>query len=230
MEARMRSPRGGMLCISLRMDGHPCQAEALPGSDYCWSHGQETATLPVQRGPNSVTGKNNGTAVTRTSVEALRKLMLYGGPVEGTTPEDQLQEELARTAGHVRWLQDQVAMSDPVQFVKSLWMFQRQSGYIREDEIDQAAWNAAAAIWIDLYMKERTHLVRVAETALRSGIEERKVKLAENIADQLGIAISWMLEQLGLDTDDPRVRQIAFKGLMMARGEILEGEIVDDTH
>ena len=226
METRTRSARGGVLCLSLRSDGSPCQAEALPGSDYCWHHGQEEALPNSTRSPLSAQRKP-GLAHTRTSVEALRKLMLYGAPQEGLRPEDALQDELARTAGHVQWLQEQVATSDPVQFVKSLWMFNRQSGYIREDEIDTAAWNAASAIWLDLYMKERTHLVRVASEALRSGIEERKVKLAENIADQLGVAISWMLENLGLDTDDPHVRQVAFKGLMMARGEILEGEVVE---
>jgi len=66
----------------------------------------------------------------------------------------------------------------------------------------------------------------VCEAALRAGVEERRVRIAERQADQIGLAISQMLRELGHDPTDSNVRGIAFRALQLASGEV---EYVDGT-
>jgi hypothetical protein len=143
--------------------------------------------------------------------------MLYGAPIE-IDAVSALEQEIYRTAGHVSWLQEQIATSQPDMFAKSMWLYARQSGHVREDEIDNWSWKAAQAVWLDLYLKERQHLVRTCTAAIAAGLEERKVKLAETMVEQVGLAITQMLTDLGLDATDPSVRTIAHRALSQAAG------------
>jgi hypothetical protein len=49
-----------------------------------------------------------------------------------------------------------------------------------EDAGQTVVEQATINIWYQLYLKEREHLAKVCSLALRAGIEERRVKLAEN--------------------------------------------------
>ena len=157
--------------------------------------------------------------------QAKQSLPMYGVPIQ-VAAEDALEGELHRTAGHVAWLQEALACGDPAEFVKSLWTARRTSGFVREDEVADYAWDAAQALWLELYTKERERLVKVAATMLSAGFEERKVKLLEQQADLVGQRMQAMLTELGLDTNDPSVRAIAFKHLAaLTAGETIEGEV-----
>lgn len=60
--------------------------------------------------------------------------------------------------------------------------------------VEQAGIN----IWYQLYLKEREHLAKVCSLALRAGIEERKVKLAESQGLLVADVIRRILGALGL--------------------------------
>lgn len=60
--------------------------------------------------------------------------------------------------------------------------------------VEQAGIN----IWYQLYLKEREHLAKVCSLALRAGIEERKVKLAESQGLLVADVIRRILNALGL--------------------------------
>lgn len=60
--------------------------------------------------------------------------------------------------------------------------------------VEQAGIN----IWYQLYLKEREHLAKVCSLALRAGIEERKVKLAESQGLLVAEVIRRILGALGL--------------------------------
>jgi hypothetical protein len=60
--------------------------------------------------------------------------------------------------------------------------------------VEQAGIN----IWYQLYLKEREHLAKVCALALRAGIEERKVKLAESQGALVAEVIRRILNALGL--------------------------------
>lgn len=60
--------------------------------------------------------------------------------------------------------------------------------------VEQAGLN----IWYQLYMKEREHLAKVSALALRAGIEERKIKLAESQGELVAAVLKRILNALDL--------------------------------
>lgn len=143
---------------------------------------------------------------------------LYGVPTTESDPGEVLLNEIRRTSGHIEWLRERINESDPAMFVKSLWLVKRASGWVAPSEIDTTDWSAAGALWIDIYQKERAHLAQICRTALAAGIEERRIRLAERMAEKISDAIRGMLYDLNLDPEDDRVRTIVFKWLSQAQG------------
>lgn len=150
---------------------------------------------------------------------------LYGEDSTATDPAEILLMEIRRTAGHIEWLRAQIEFADPKTFVHSLWLVRRQSGYINPKEIDMTAFSDAGALWVDLYLQERRHLAAICRTALAAGIEERRVRLAERQAENLGRAVKGMLYDLGLDPEDEHVRAVVFQWLTAAS----TGDVEDAT-
>lgn len=157
-------------------------------------------------------------ALARQEHRTHRQSVLYGAPTTDSDPGEILLKEIRRTAGHIEWLQQQIQLSDPEMFAKSLWLARRDSGWVGPKEIDLKDWKQAAAIWVDLYLTERRHLASICRTALAAGIEERRVRLAERQAENVGTAIRGMLYDLGLDPEDEQVRSVVYKWLMQASG------------
>lgn len=60
--------------------------------------------------------------------------------------------------------------------------------------VEQAGIN----IWYQLYMKEREHLAKVSALALKAGIEERKIKLAESQGELVAAVLQRILNALNL--------------------------------
>jgi hypothetical protein len=157
-------------------------------------------------------------AINEAQTHQRRRGYVYGEPSTETDPGEILLKEIQRTAGHVEWLRLQLSNSDPDLFVRSLWLHARTSGWVAPKEIDMDDWSAAGALWVDLYLKERQHLASITRTALAAGIEERRVRLAERMADRISEAIRGMLYDLELDPEDDRVRSVVFKWLSQAQG------------
>lgn len=67
-----------------------------------------------------------------------------------------------------------------------------------EDAGQTVVEQAGINIWYQLYLKEREHLAKVCALALRAGIEERKVKLAESQGALVADVIRRILNALGL--------------------------------
>lgn len=160
---------------------------------------------------------------------------LYGTPTQDTDPAEVLLQEIRRTAGHIEWLSENLQNSDPQQFVRGLWLAKRQSGFIKEDEIDTGSLSEAGAMWLELYLTERRHLATICRTALAAGIEERRVRLAERQAERVGEAIRGIMFDLAelygveIDPEDDNVRAIAFKWLMTASGATVQPEMSRST-
>jgi hypothetical protein len=150
------------------------------------------------------------------------KQQLYGAPSQDTDPAEVLLQEIRRTAGHIEWLRSNLAQSDPEVFVRTLWLTKRQSGFIRDTEIDMDDWSQAGAMWLELYQSERRHLAGICRTALAAGIEERRIRLAERQAERIGEAIRGMLYDLGIDPEEDRTRDIVYKWLVMASGAAVQ--------
>lgn len=129
--------------------------------------------------------------------EARRAVATYGLPVD-IDPGDALLEEVRWTAGHVQWLRAAV------------------QGLETEQQAAAGGGFGGPHPYVVLYQRERQHLVAVAAAALKAGIEERRVRLAEQQGELIAGVIRQLLDdpELGLNPDQrERGRAIASRHL-----------------
>jgi hypothetical protein len=122
---------------------------------------------------------------------AAEKSRFFGQP-KATDPHSALMDEIARTAGIVGWLEDKLQRlkDDGTPEDEVLTQWSKQLG-------------DAPSVWMQLFQQERDHLVKVCIAAIKAGVAERKVQIAE----QQGRLIAAMMfafmhdPELGLSPD-----------------------------
>lgn len=160
-----------------------------PGTGTCKLHGGSTRSH-----------------VARAQQEAAREACAtYGLPVDGDPGEILLEEE-ARTNGHVKWLAAFIRQQDPRALV---WMVTeetaRGSGQFPGVDVRRSA---APSVWLELYQKERRHLVEVSRTIIVLGLEARReLRLERELAATMQILYG-AAHALGHQPNDPAVRAI----------------------
>lgn len=146
-------------CVRPRSRGRgECHGPALKGGDACRMHlGKEAQGVIAE-------------------AEAERAVVTYGLPRD-ISPTDALLEEVRYSAGHVAWLREKVRELEDQDLV-----------WGKSEEVDRVGGEfpgtdtthaAKPNVWLELYYRERKHLLEVTKTAISVGIEERRVKLAE---------------------------------------------------
>jgi hypothetical protein len=148
--------------------------------------------------------------------QARRDVETFGLPVE-VDPAEALLEEVRRTAGHVAWLSEQVRAINPDDIV---WgRTKTRQGVGAEGPIDVTDEAAAVNIWLQLYQAERKHLVQVCTAALNAGVEERRVRLAEQQGATLAGVIRAVLADLQLTAEQQsRVAEVVPRHLRAVAG------------
>lgn len=113
--------------------------------------------------------------------------MVYGTPIEQITPDEAILQELARTAGHVQWLYEKMQEVEDE--------FGENAALKQSTKLGQTP-----AVWVDLYHRERQHLMQVAKTASSMNISERQIRLAEEQGQLIAQVIRGFMQdpQLGL--------------------------------
>lgn len=133
-----------------------------PGSGHCkWHFG------------NTATGKMAA------AKEAGLKILKYTEPID-IDPTTALLQEVYRTAGHVAYLDQQIAK----------WELD-----VGEEIPD------AQRQWMTVHIIERKHLASVAKLALDAGVQEREVRVAEQQGMILADAIQQILELMQLSPE-----------------------------
>lgn len=177
-------------------DEHPKDAK---GSNICWAekkdgtHCHNAAGFHTDHegyGKCSFHGGNTPTLRTSAArfiggevIDRMTTAYGYGRPIE-LSPIDALLQEVRRTGGHVAWIAEKINM----------W------------EMDTNAYiSGEKQQWIELYHKERAHLVKVAKTAIDAGVSERMVKIAENQGLMIIKAFNTVFDALHLTTDQRRM-------------------------
>jgi hypothetical protein len=158
----------------------------MVGADVCRMHG---GSAPQVRA---------AAARRREHEVAERAVVTYGLPVD-VAPLDALLGELHRTAGHVAWLGAVVADLEDAGLT----------------QLSLTAGTLSPSVWVQLYQQERTHLAKVARDCLAAGVEERRVKLAEEQGRLVADVIRRIVAALGLDPAAPEVREIVRRELML---------------
>jgi hypothetical protein len=165
--------------------GERCKAWALPGLTVCRFHGGSKKAAAVGR-------RRVAEAATE---EKVRKLMqTYGRKIE-TTPVEAILDEVQWTAGHVTWLRERIGAIEEHELT---WGTTR----IKDGGDDRGTTEEAVPhVLLKIYQAERTHLVKVCGEAIRAGVEERRVKLAEQQGALLVQVIQGILDDLGLNAE-----------------------------
>ena len=198
-------------CKARKRDGTQCRAWPIKGAEVCRVHGGRAPQVKAA-------------AARRLAAQAAEQAVRTLGLAVDISPTEALLEEVRWTAGHVAWLRSRVQelAEEPTH---------RRVSFDGEDEDlletpgqrgaltwgttkvktggDDAGTTQEAkpSLWYELYARERAHLIRVCSEAIRAGVEERRVRLAEQQGDLLALAIRRILEAFGL-ADDPRVPEV----------------------
>lgn len=129
--------------------------------------------------------------------EAVRQTKFLGRPVP-TDPHTALLEEIQRSAGIIEWLREKMmAMAEEL-----------DDGYVHDDVIGVRGSDRLLiqqtmkdgqqpSAWWVLYQEERAHLVRTCTAAIKAGVAERRVAIAE----QQGALIVMMFQAFIHDTE-----------------------------
>ena len=207
-EAHARD-NGRPTCIGHNRAGHHCHNGPLPGQKVCGSHGGKT--------PRALAA-----AARRLQDEAARDAVVTYGLAVDVSPTDALLEEVRWTAGHVQWLRARVQELETAQIVWGTTKTETEAGgksrltfggWGDDDEDEtglvdigsmpasKVVQAAAPSIWLDLYDRERRHLVAVCTAAIKAGVEERRVRLAESQGELVAGVIRAILSDLGLTVE-----------------------------
>lgn len=201
-------------------DGKPCHGRPVPGDDRCARHygklnsqqsrrRRNLADHWVGKGPVDVKGISAGD----------EEAMFLGAPIE-MDPGVAIMQEIHRSAGHVKWLEYKVRGLNEDDLVWGKLKEITEEGSTEKGSIDtvKREYGAEVSNWYKLYLEERKHLFKVSEAAIRAGIEERRVRLAERGVDALEAAINATLRDLGVDPTTARARQTVGNHLREALG------------
>jgi hypothetical protein len=137
-----------------------CLNPPKPGLSVCDKHGAKAEQAKAA-------GKQRDAE--RKASQIMRR---FGGPID-TTPSEALLDTVKWTAGYVAWLRDKVAAVTSDE--KLIWGQTRRTTGERASVTHEATTNA----WLALLGEWSDRLVRVCAEAIRAGIEERRVRLAE---------------------------------------------------
>lgn len=170
----------------------PCRAYPVPGGTVCIRHGGVTQAT--------------GAAVTRARQNATAEyaVNMLGIVDFDITPTEALLQEVRESAANVAFLRARVQelvgeqdLDDPNHPL--IW------GQKSEKDVSASQFpgtdeehGAGAHVWFQMYQSERERMVRAAQMALRAGVEERRIRLAEMGADVIVGRIRQILNALNL--------------------------------
>lgn len=167
-----------------------CQKIAMLGQRVCSIHGGKTP-VAIEKGKRVVAEQ-----------KARAALVNFGLPVE-VDPHSALLQELHRTAGAVQWLGDQVQDLNRDEITWNL------TEDVEGHPTSSTTRSATPHVYIGLWQQERKHLVDVSKACINAGIEERRVRLAEQAGQQLAQVVRAVLARLNLTEEQKGVALVA---------------------
>ena len=157
-------------------------------------------------------------------VLARREAMVMGVPLP-MEPGDAILQCIAIAAGEVRYASEQIAMLDISEAAGSVVTthirpLKHEKGADSLTEIVEEVRHEAPAlhIWIVTRRQAMDRLVQYSVAALKAGVEERRVRIAENIGQAIADTIRGVLKDLGV-ADDPRAPDVVRRHLTLIAGQ-----------
>lgn len=168
--------------------GEQCRRAPIAGGTVCRVHGG--ASSRVQAAAARRVEEEAAAA------ELAKAMATLGHPAGNVDPAEALLDEIRWTHAHVQWLRSKVQglSSDDLVWGRT----QTDAGIGPQGPVDTTTEKSGPNVWYQMYLTEREHLVKVTSAALRAGIEERRVKLAEQQGDLVAAVVNRILAALNL--------------------------------
>jgi hypothetical protein len=174
---------GRQCTATSKQSGERCRRAPIKGGTVCKIHGGGSSRVQAAADRRLA------------EVEMQDAVKTLGLPVD-IDPAKALLDEIHWCAGHVAWLRGKVQEISDADLV---WgASDHQHGYNDKGGVDMKTDKAGPNAWLELYNQERDRFHRVCALALRSGIEERRVKLAEQQGDLVAAVVNRILNRLNL--------------------------------
>lgn len=189
--------------------GLPCKGWAINGHHVCYYHGGTLPNVKIAAARNYIISKT------------AQQMKVYGVPVNDKDPFETLLEEISRTSGHVRWLEAKIAGLNEEALIWGKTLQESSTGDDPKGNYEVTKHEATPHVWLQLYHKERAHLVNVCKVAIGAGIAERQVKLAEDQGALIVKIMQLSLNDIGLtpDQSDAAKRSIGRHLRLLSGGE-----------
>ena len=172
-------------CTARNQTGNQCKNPAVPGATVCRFHGGAAPQVIAA-------------AQRRIALAEAQKAAETLGLLIDISPEQALLDEVQRCAGMVAFYQARVGEIAADSFNGLVWGRTREKhGGDDYGTTEEAKPN----IWLQLFNEERDRLTRTCAAAIRAGIEERRVKLAESQGALIAGTIRRILVRLNLSDD-----------------------------
>lgn len=171
-----------MKCTAHRTDGEPCKAWAIKGATVCRVHGGSRKGLRAAAARNIAEEK------------ARKALVLLAEPVD-IDPAQALIELVQWTAGEVRYWRAEVARIAEESPASLTWGKTREKTGGDDRGVTEEATRPVA---YTMLTDAQDRLAKFAAAALRAGVEERRVRLAEDQGALVAQVIRRILDRLDL--------------------------------
>jgi hypothetical protein len=212
-----RNPSGGPSCKAHNARSlRPCKAYPVPGGTVCVTHGGKTQALSAR-------------VVQHRNAEYAEYAANMLGLVDfEISPTEALLQEVRESAANVAFLRARVQavvgeedLDDPTHPLIWGQTTEKQVGASQFPGTDEE-YAPGVNIWYQMYQSERERMVRAAQMALRAGVEERRVRLAEMGADVIVGRIRQILNALDLTPSQLQSADIVVPAQIAALAQDLE--------
>lgn len=174
-----------MKCTAKRTDGEPCKAWAVTGLKVCRVHGASSPRSKAKR------------ARAVAEEKAAKSMRLFAAPVD-IDPARALVELVQWTAGEVAYWREQVrALAETTPEALTWGITREKQGGEDHGTTLESKPNVAYLMLTDA----QDRLAKYAAAALKAGVEERRVKLAEDQGELVARVIRSILDQLNLTSE-----------------------------
>lgn len=174
----------------------PCRR---PGPQKCAHHGGGAPQVKAKRAREAAEAK------------AAAVLRRFGEPID-TTPTEALLDAVKWTAGYVAWLREKVAAAKTDD--ELVWGTTKETddavvvgtgpkAYV--EHVTKQTRESGANAWLALLGEWHDRLVRICAEAIKAGIEERRVRLAEQQGQLVADVIRTVLARLNLTAEQQQL-------------------------
>lgn len=199
-----------------------CGAKTRTGGRCGKAPGWGTSHLGAGRcklhGGNTPTGELSGNLQL-----ARRDAIVMGAPLP-IDPHDAILQAIHITAGEVRYCSDRIAELDgalvPVETVKTRPLSHGKDGESEKHTVEEITRTTDVRLhaWIDARKDAMNRMVAYSAAALKAGVEERQVRVAEQYGAEIAEAMRAFALAVGLDPAEERVRRALRSTLRLIEG------------